>query len=73
MLAHSRTDGLVGWEQVDAMVTRLEECGWNEEGERRYAVLEIHGEHDEAWREGTEAARAIETCIQRMLTLKSER
>ena len=76
VLAHSREDELVEWEQVELMQKALKGQGWQEEvlenagiqgGRKELLMLEVHGGHDEVWERGKEMARAIEICIQRVL------
>ncbi|KAF2151247.1 alpha/beta-hydrolase [Myriangium duriaei CBS 260.36] len=75
MLAHSRNDGLVEWEQVVAMERRFKHRGWKRGVGRRGTqeagceVLELAGEHDQIWQEGKELSRAIETCVSKVVTL----
>ncbi|GAB1739349.1 hypothetical protein NU219Hw_g4311t1 [Hortaea werneckii] len=64
VLAHSRQDELVEWQQVDLMHSRLKSQGFNEvegEGGRRLKLIELHGAHDDVWRDGEagELARAV--------------
>lgn len=54
LLAHSRDDGLVPWNQVDAMTQLLQEGG---EGYVR--VLELFGKHNDIWADGKEVSRAV--------------
>ncbi|KAI7569581.1 hypothetical protein KC317_g3205 [Hortaea werneckii] len=69
-LAHSRQDELVEWQQVDLMHAALKKAaGFDEvEGEagRRLKLIELHGGHDEVWREhgGGELARAVGEVLQ---------
>ncbi|KAI7459147.1 hypothetical protein KC357_g9203 [Hortaea werneckii] len=66
-LAHSRQDELVEWQQVDRMHAALKRSGgWDEVGREeagggRLKLIELHGGHDEVWREGggAELARAV--------------
>lgn len=68
VLAHSREDELVEWEQVDLMVEALNGQGWSEKKEgRRVRVLEIGGKHDQVWEEGVELARAIESTVEEVM------
>ncbi|RMY64860.1 hypothetical protein D0862_15306 [Hortaea werneckii] len=64
VLAHSRQDELVEWQQVDLMHAALKSQGFDEvegEGGRRLKLIELHGAHDDVWRdgEGGELARAV--------------
>ncbi|KAI1618446.1 Alpha/Beta hydrolase protein [Exophiala viscosa] len=63
ILAHSRDDGLVDWQQVELM-KRLFERKPHEGGTvKSVRVVEIHGKHNEIWEKGTELARAIEEAL----------
>ncbi|KAH9809590.1 Kynurenine formamidase, partial [Teratosphaeria destructans] len=65
VLAHSRDDELVEWEQVDRMHQALKGQGFDEAaGERRLKLVEVRGRHDQLWQEGTELARAIRETLQ---------
>ncbi|KAK3067178.1 hypothetical protein LTR53_016099, partial [Teratosphaeriaceae sp. CCFEE 6253] len=66
VLAHSRGDELVEWEQVALMERALKAQGWGEgsEEERRVEVLELRGRHDQVWEEGEELARAIGVAVE---------
>jgi kynurenine formamidase len=60
VLAHSREDELVEWEQVDNQHRALKQQGFDEvSGERRLKLVEVRGKHDQVWQEGGELARAI--------------
>ncbi|KAK0272621.1 hypothetical protein LTR91_017882 [Friedmanniomyces endolithicus] len=64
VLAHSREDELVEWEQVDLMQRALKAQGWGgRRDERRLELIELKGKHDQVWEEGTELARAIEATL----------
>ncbi|KAI1625505.1 Alpha/Beta hydrolase protein [Exophiala viscosa] len=54
LLAHSHDDGLVPWNQVDAMTEKLAPAG---EGYVR--VLELFGKHNDIWADGKEVSRAV--------------
>lgn len=56
MLGHSKDDGLVPWNQVDVMVEALEKAS---KGKDYVSVVELHGAHNDIWRDGKESARAI--------------
>ncbi|KAF2770988.1 alpha/beta-hydrolase [Teratosphaeria nubilosa] len=65
VLAHSRGDELVEWEQVDLMHKALKGQGFDEAGgERSLKLVEVSGRHDQLWQEGTELARAIRETLQ---------
>jgi acetyl esterase/lipase len=65
MLGHSKDDGLVPWNQVDAMVEVLEKSA---KGKDFVSVVELHGAHNDIWRDGKESSRAIIAALQRMAT-----
>ncbi|GAB7363899.1 hypothetical protein MBLNU230_g4462t1 [Neophaeotheca triangularis] len=62
VLAHSREDELVEWEQVELMKDSLK--GWSAMNDGRVKLIEVKGKHDEVWEEGTELARAIEAAFE---------
>ncbi len=65
VLAHSREDELVEWEQVDLMERALKAQGWDGAStERRLDLIELKGKHDQVWEEGKELARAIEAIME---------
>lgn len=65
VLAHSREDELVEWEQVDLMHKALKCQDWDEVGgDRRLKLVELSGKHDQVWQEGHELARAVEATVQ---------
>ncbi|RMY46710.1 hypothetical protein D0863_15790 [Hortaea werneckii] len=72
VLAHSRQDELVEWQQVDLMHAALKKSrGFDEVGRReeeggggRLKLIELHGAHDEVWRGGGELARAVRETLQ---------
>ncbi|GAB7348413.1 hypothetical protein MBLNU459_g6843t1 [Dothideomycetes sp. NU459] len=73
VLAHSREDELVEWEQVEGMRGALLEQGWREggageSGGKEVLFVELSGKHDEIWEEGREAARAIGVAIEKMMS-----
>lgn len=66
ILAHSRDDGLVDWEQVEAMAgifvsSKPQRTGVqrNPSGNFAVQVVETKGKHDDIWGHGTELARVI--------------
>lgn len=66
VLAHSREDQLVEWEQVEVMQEALERSGWTigegsdgSSDERRVVILETKGDHDNVWKDGNQLADAI--------------
>ncbi|KAI7157806.1 hypothetical protein KC349_g5363 [Hortaea werneckii] len=72
VLAHSRQDELVEWQQVDLMHAALKESGRFDEvgrgeggdGGGRLKLIELNGAHDDVWREGGELARAVRETLQ---------
>lgn len=71
VLAHSRGDELVEWEQVEAMREVLRRQGWEENGRgRRLVMLEVSGNHDEVWEDGKEVAKAIGCAVQNLLEME---
>lgn len=69
VLAHSREDELVEWEQVELMARGLEEQGWKEQGEKKLVRMQINGTHDGVWQDGREVARVIERAVQETVRL----
>jgi acetyl esterase/lipase len=68
VIAHSREDELVEWEQPDLMLKALEKEGLTSEGKKkRVVLLELRGKHDQVWEEGAEVARAIEFTVAELL------
>jgi acetyl esterase/lipase len=57
VLAHSRDDGLVTWNQVERMAAVLGVKGSG--GGEFVRVLELQGEHNDIWRDGRESSRAV--------------
>ena len=77
VLAHSKEDELVEWEQCNLLLKVLKKQGWKEKGsekaedeksreEPEVVVLELKGKHDEVWERGEQLARAIEFTMQRL-------
>ncbi|EXJ79538.1 hypothetical protein A1O3_07817 [Capronia epimyces CBS 606.96] len=62
LLAHSKDDGLVPWNQVEAMETVLVPGG---EGYVR--VLELFGKHNQIWADGTELSRAVTAAVESLV------
>lgn len=60
VLAMSKDDGLVPWEQTEEMAEVLGSA----------TVVEMFGEHDEIWQKGKEAARAIQVGLEEFVALK---
>lgn len=60
LLGHSRDDGLVPWNQVERMVGVLEKA---KRGSDYVSVVELHGKHNDIWRDGKESSRAIQTAL----------
>lgn len=67
VIAHSREDELVEWEQPELMLKSLYSQGFKDSGKRRVKLLELRGKHDEVWQEGKEVARAIEFTVKELL------
>lgn len=64
IVAHSREDELVDWEQVRAIREVFSE---RVEGDRiKFEVIELKGKHYEVWEKGQELARAIAEAIRRL-------
>ena len=61
VVAHSKEDELVDWVQVEAIEKILHT---ERKGGRSDKVLELKGKHHDAWKEGTEMARAIKAALQ---------
>lgn len=69
VLAHSKNDSLVEWEQVERQMRALRHCGWLEGDDAKVLELfELSGDHDEVWQTG-EAAKAVEHAVQLLLTM----
>jgi len=67
VIAHSREDELVEWDQADLMHQALVSQGWDEaRRDRELKVIELRGKHDEVWQTGVELARAIVFTLQRV-------
>ena len=58
ILAHSRTDGLVDWGQVEGMQHVFDE-GDTVDGGVMCEVVEVKGRHNEVWENGKELARMV--------------
>ncbi|KXS97504.1 hypothetical protein AC578_4610 [Pseudocercospora eumusae] len=71
VIAHSREDELVEWEQAELMLSCLQKQGFTESGDRRLKLLQLEGKHDQVWKEGQEVARAIEYTIKELVSLES--
>lgn len=69
IVAHSREDELVDWEQVRAIRKTFSH---RVEGDRiKFEVLELNGKHDEVWEKGQELARAIAEAIRGLKVLSN--
>lgn len=69
VLAHSKGDELVEWEQVEEMKESLLEQGFSEGGNKREVLmLELVGKHDEVWEDGREVARAIGVALEKVVS-----
>lgn len=62
VVAHSREDELVDWEQAELMVDSLK--GWAKDGKREVRFFEVQGTHDSVWREGTELVKAVDLALE---------
>lgn len=76
VLAHSRGDELVEWEQVEEMRGTLLGRGFGESvGEdgngKEVVMLEVEGKHDEVWEDGREVARAIGVAVERVISFNA--
>ena len=70
VLAHSREDELVEWEQVDHMHKALKMQGFDEVGgDRRLKCVTLSGKHDQVWQEGEMLAMAIKATVQVVKTI----
>ncbi|KAF2223035.1 hypothetical protein BDZ85DRAFT_120692 [Elsinoe ampelina] len=80
LIAHSRDDEQVEWEQVDLIERTFKSRGygqWVEKkgnysgrmGDRRFETMELTGKHHEVWEEGREVKRAIERAVLRTCQL----
>jgi acetyl esterase/lipase len=69
VIAHSRDDELMEWQQVDLVLDSLRKQGFqtDELESRRTKLLELSGTHDQIWKEGIEVARAIEFTLKELL------
>ncbi|KAF6812303.1 hypothetical protein CMUS01_13094 [Colletotrichum musicola] len=56
VIAHSRNDGLVPWDQVEAIEATL---GALPELKNKTALVELDGQHNEIWRGGVQLAKAF--------------
>ncbi|GJP97892.1 alpha/beta hydrolase protein [Aspergillus niger] len=68
VLAYSGGDSLVDPTQREAMKKHLEEewVGGSGRGEKVVEMLDIKGEHDDAWEKGEELARAIAFAVEKV-------
>ncbi|KAL2397051.1 hypothetical protein ABEF95_002223 [Exophiala dermatitidis] len=73
ILAHSHNDGLVDWSQVEAM-ERVFTKDKTHGSSNKISVetLEIKGQHNDIWEQGTELARAIRHGVRVMRRLDSQ-
>ncbi|EHY53845.1 Kynurenine formamidase [Exophiala dermatitidis] len=77
ILAHSHDDGLVDWSQVEAMERVFTPRGntvTDDGNDNKISVetLEIKGQHNDIWEQGTELARAIRHGVRVMRRLDSQ-
>ncbi|KAI5369797.1 Putative alpha/beta hydrolase-3, kynurenine formamidase, vertebrates/fungi-type [Septoria linicola] len=70
VIAHSREDELVEWEQPELMMKSLSSQGFDDSGSRRAKLLELKGNHDQVWEEGPEVARAIEFTVKEFIGMR---
>ncbi|KAL5361673.1 Alpha/Beta hydrolase protein [Aspergillus floccosus] len=70
VLAHSSEDGLVDPEQRDAMRNALRRWEAASPG-RAVELLDITGQHDEAWEKGDELARGIIFALEKLRAMES--
>ncbi|KAL4893894.1 Alpha/Beta hydrolase protein [Aspergillus ambiguus] len=70
VLAHSSEDGLVDLEQRDAMRTALRRWEAVSPG-RAVELLDLTGQHDEAWEKGDELARGIIFVLEKLRVMES--
>lgn len=66
LMGHGKKDNLVDWGQCEEMSSVLDEINQGDEmrrGNRKAAVVEVGGDHDDIWKEGREFARCIETTV----------
>ncbi|TKX23980.1 kynurenine formamidase-like protein [Elsinoe australis] len=80
LIAHSRQDELVEWEQVDLIERTFKLRGYGrwvknhgrysgQLGDRRFEIMELTGQHHEVWEKGDEVKRAIECAVLRTTQL----
>ncbi|KAF1821223.1 alpha/beta-hydrolase [Dissoconium aciculare CBS 342.82] len=65
VIAHSRDDELVEWQQADLILQSLQGQNFHDSGARKARVLELSGTHD-LWRGGVEVARAVEFTLKEL-------
>ncbi|KAF2207950.1 hypothetical protein CERZMDRAFT_114912 [Cercospora zeae-maydis SCOH1-5] len=70
VIAHSRDDELVEWEQPELMMKTLHAQGFHDSGLRRTKLLELTGKHDQVWQDGGEVARAIEFTVREFVGMR---
>ena len=66
VIAHSREDELVEWQQPELILSSLQSQGFAGSGQRCVKLLELKGKHDQVWQEGKEVARAVEWTISQL-------
>jgi len=65
VVAQSRADSLVEWEQAEGMCEVLQDAVKGEEVEiSKIRLVELEGEHDEVWQSGTGVVKAIMSALQ---------
>ncbi|RMZ76115.1 hypothetical protein DV738_g5097, partial [Chaetothyriales sp. CBS 135597] len=69
LLAQSRTDGLVDFEQAEDMHKVLVVVEHDDDGLIQSDLIEIHGKHDEIWKQGDELARVVAMGVGKMISL----
>lgn len=70
VIAHSREDELVEWEQPELVMKSLHAQGFQDSGSRRTKLLEMKGKHDQVWQDGDEVARAIEFTVREFIGMR---
>ena len=66
VLAHSKTDSLVEWQQTDLMSDVFRRLEPDQQG----VVMEIYGDHMEIYEKGTEIARSVRETVRRLGDLR---
>jgi len=58
VIAHSKDDGLVGWDQPEEMMAVYSGDGFTSQ------LVELKGQHNEIWGKGNELVRAIQKAVE---------